>query len=107
CSTPAAVHHSFGQPRFPKTFNLQLRVCLSAPIHPRGYCEGGIEFQPTRRRLTRLGVASEMGESRRENEVNCREGGVLTQGLLPCDDGLLKATKLNKCQPHPGNYPGQ
>ena len=69
---------SFGQPRFPKALNLQLRVCLPAPTHPRGYCEGGIEFQQTRRRLTRLGVASEMGESRRETTLSCREGGVLT-----------------------------
>ena len=54
------------------------------------------------RRLTGLSVASEMGESGRKAAVYSRMGGVLTQGFLPCDDGLVKATKLNKGKCHPG-----
>ena len=64
------------------------------------YCKGGIELKHTRRRLTRLSVTSEMGEGGRETAVSCPIGGILTKGFLPCDDGLVKATKLNKGQPH-------
>jgi hypothetical protein len=42
-----------------------------------------------------------MGESGRETAVNHRKGGVLTLGFLHCNDGLVKATKLNQGQPHP------
>src|SRR6516165_9557546 len=62
----AATPGSFGQPRFPKALNQQLRVCLSAPPQPRGYCEGGIDLKQTSRRLRRLRVTSEMGESGHE-----------------------------------------
>jgi hypothetical protein len=38
--------YSFGQPRFPKAFNeqLSLRVSLSTPSDPRGYCKSGFDF---------------------------------------------------------------
>jgi hypothetical protein len=91
---------SFGQPRLPKPLNQQLRVCLSAPTHPRGYCEGGIDLKHTRRRLAGLGIASEMSESGRETVVSSRMEGVLTKGFLRCDNGLVKAMKLNKGHPH-------
>jgi hypothetical protein len=48
-----------------------------------------------------LSVTSEMGESGRETAVSSRKDGVLTLGFLPCDDGLVKATELNKGIPHP------
>src|ERR1700752_2242055 len=103
---PAAVHQSFGQPRFPKPLNQQLRVCLSAPTHPRRYCEGGIELKHTRRRLTGLCIASEMTESRRKTVVSSpKGGGVLTKGFLPGGDGLVKATKLNQRYAHPDKRP--
>ena len=69
---------SFGQPRFPKALNQQLRVCLSAPSDQRRYCKGGIDLKHTRRRLTGLSVTSEMGESGRETAVSYRKGRVLT-----------------------------
>ena len=78
--------------------------CPPRAIHRR-YCKGGIDLKQTRRRLTRLSVASEMGESGRETAVSWRIGGVLTLGFLPCDDGLVKATKLNKGHPHPSKRP--
>jgi putative transposase len=40
-------------------------------------------------------------ESGGETAVSCHIGGALTQGFLPRDDGLVKATKLNKGHPHP------
>src|SRR5260370_40456924 len=92
---------SFGQPRFPKALNQHLQVCLPAPSDPRGYCKGGIELKQTRRRLTGLSVTSKMGESGCETAIRYRKGGVLTQGFLPCDDGLVKAPKLNQGHPYP------
>src|SRR5262249_21763167 len=71
--------------------------------NPRRYCEGGIELKNTRHRLTRLSFTSEMGKRGRETAVSCRPGGVLTKGFLPCHDGLVKATKLNKGIPHPSS----
>jgi hypothetical protein len=53
------------------------------------------------RRLTRLSVTSEMGESRLETAVSWRKGGRLTEGFLRCDDGLVKATEFNQGQPYP------
>jgi hypothetical protein len=105
CSITASARvrvGSFGQPRFPKPLDQQLRMCLSAPTHPRGYCEGGIDLKHTRRRLTRFGITSEMGESGRETVASSRIGGVMTLSLLPCDDGLVKAAKLNESDPYPG-----
>ena len=90
-----------GQPRFPKTLNQQLRVGLPTTGDPRRYCKGGIKLKHARRRLTRLSVTSKMGESGRETAIRYRKGGVLTQGFLPCDDGLVKATKLNQGHPYP------
>ncbi|OKO78267.1 hypothetical protein AC628_13685 [Bradyrhizobium sp. NAS96.2] len=52
--------------------------------------------------LTGLGVAPEMGESGCEAAVWSWIGGVVTLGFLPCTDGLVKATKLNKGKSHPG-----
>src|SRR3954452_3100371 len=105
CSIAASARvrvGSFGQPRFPKSLNQQLRLCLSAPTRPRGYCEGGIDLKQTHRRLTGLGIASEMGESGSETKVRSRIGGVMTLSLLPCDDGRVKAAKLNEGNSHPG-----
>jgi hypothetical protein len=45
-----------------------------------------------------------MGESGRETEVSKRMGRVETLSFLSCDDGLVKATKLNKGHPHPGKH---
>src|SRR4029077_3779733 len=92
---------SFGQPRFPKTLNQQLRVCLHAPSDQRRYCKRGIDLKQMRRRLSRLSVTSEMGESGHETAITWRKRGVLALGFLPCDDGLVKATELDKGQPHP------
>src|SRR6202048_689737 len=92
---------SFGQPRFPESLRQQRRVCLPAPGDPRRDCKGGINLKETRRRLTRLGVTSEMGESGRETAVWFRIDGVLTLGFLPCDDSLVKAEKLDEGIPHP------
>ena len=47
-----------------------------------------------------------MGESGREAAVRCHIGGILTKGFLPCDDGLVKATKLNKGQSNAFKRPG-
>src|SRR3982075_3233880 len=91
------AHRLFGQPRFPKTLNEQLRVCLSAPGDKRRYCKGGIDLKHTRRRVVRLSVTSEMGEGGRDAMVSCHIV-VLTKGFLPYDDGLVKATKLDKGQ---------
>ncbi len=91
-----------GQACFAETLGQQLRVGLPAPGDPRRYCKAGIDLKQTRRRLTGLCITSEMGESRRDTAVSPRIAGVLTLGFLPCDDGLVKATKLNKGIPHPG-----
>jgi hypothetical protein len=96
-----AVGELLGQPRFPKALNQQLRVCLSAPTHPRGYCEGGIDLEQTRRRLASLGIPSEMSESGRETRVSSPKGGGLTKGFLPGDEGLVKSAELNKGIPYP------
>jgi hypothetical protein len=72
---------------------------LSAPTYPRGYCEGGIDLKQTRRCLASLGIASEMSESGRE--TSSPNGGGLTKGFLPGDDGLVKSAKLNKGIPYP------
>jgi hypothetical protein len=101
---------SFGQPGFPKALNKHLRARLPEPGRPgdiRRYCKGGIELKQTRCRFTGLSVTSEMGESGRETAVSCRKGGVLTLGFLPCDDGLVKATKLDKGQSYPKKRPMQ
>src|SRR5262245_6082853 len=111
--TGPRVHHSerggalglFGQPRFPKALDHQFRVRLPAPGDPLRYCKGGIELKQTRHRLTRLSIASEMAQSGRETAVSHPIGGVLTKGLLRCDDGLVKARKLNKGIPHPNKNP--
>jgi len=76
---------SFGQPRFAETFHHQFRLRLPAPGDPLRYTNGGIELKQTRHRLTRLSIASEMGESGRETAVSCRIGGVLTLGFLRCN----------------------
>jgi hypothetical protein len=41
-----------------------------------------------------------MGESGRETAVSSWKDWVLTLGFFPSDDGLVKATKLNKGIPH-------
>src|SRR5262249_45960723 len=87
---------SFGQSRFSKAFNQPLSVCLPAPSDPPRYCKCVIDLKQASRRLTRLSVTSEMSESGRKTTVSYRKGGVLTKGFLPCDDCLVKATKLNK-----------
>jgi len=92
----AAYPGSFGQPRFPKTLNEQLRPCLSAPGDQRKYCKGGIKLKHTHRRLTRLSVASEMGESGRETAVSYRKGGVVTLSFPSCDDGLVRIGGLRR-----------
>src|SRR5215475_3443321 len=92
-SSVQASAGSFGQSRFPKTLNQQLRVCLPAAGDPRRYCKGGIDLKHTRRRLTGLSVTSDMGERGRETAVSCRKvGGVLMLGSLPCHDFLVKTT---------------
>jgi hypothetical protein len=48
-----------------------------------------------------------MGESGCEAAVWYWIGRVLTQGFLPCNDGLVKATKLNKGKSHPGKHGSQ
>jgi hypothetical protein len=45
-----------------------------------------------------------MGESGRETEVSKRMGRVVTLSFPSCDDGLVKATKLNKGHPHPSKH---
>jgi hypothetical protein len=59
---------------------------------PRSYCKCGIKLKHTRRRLTSLSVAPEMGERRCETAVSWRKRGLLTLVFLPCDDGLVEAT---------------
>src|SRR5262245_12647119 len=99
----ADEHGSFGQSRFAKPLNHQLGSFLYlAPSDPRRYCESGIDLEHTSRRLTGLGVASEMGESGREAAVWSWMSAVVTQRFLRCNDGLVKATKLNKGKSHPG-----
>ena len=95
---------SFGQPRFPKPLNQQLRVRLSTASDPRSNRKVGIDLKQTNRRLAGLSITSEMGESRRE-KVSSRMEGVLTYGFLCCDYGLVKATKLNKGRPHATQRP--
>ena len=60
--------------------------------------------EPSPRR-TRLSVVSEVSESGCEAGVNPEKGGVLTLGFSPSNDGLVKATKLNKGQRHPEKRP--
>src|ERR1700746_1790331 len=96
---------SFGQPRFPKALDQQLRVRLAAPGDPRAYGKPGIKLKQTHRRLTRLGVAFEVSESGRETAVSRRIGEVLAKDFLPCGNGRVKAPKLNKGIPHPGKQP--
>jgi hypothetical protein len=93
----AGARGSFGQPRFPKPLNQQLRLrkCLSRPGDPHRYCKGGIELEQTRRRLTCLSVTSEMGRSGCETAVSLLEEGVLTKGFPRCNNRLVKATELN------------
>jgi hypothetical protein len=43
--------------------------------------------------------------SRRETAVSSRMEGVLTYGFLRCDNGLVKATKLNKGRPRATQRP--
>jgi hypothetical protein len=100
-SLAQACAGSFRQPRLPKTLNVQLRACLPAPREKRRYGKIGIDLKQTCRHFTRLRVTSEMGEGGCETAVSRRIGGALTQGFLPCDDGLVKATKLDKRRPHP------
>jgi hypothetical protein len=45
-----------------------------------------------------------MGESGRETAVSWRKGGVVALGFLPCDNGLVKAAKLNKGIPHSNQH---
>src|SRR5262245_19547815 len=92
---------SFGQPCFPKALDRLLRVQLATPGDIPRDCKGGIELQHARRCLTRLRIASEMSESGRETAVSRRKGGVLTKAFLPCDEGFVKATKLNIGISHP------
>src|SRR5262245_56063761 len=101
----ASVPRLFRQPRFPKTLNKHLQVFIPASSDQRRDCKGGIELKQTRRRFTGLRITSEMGESGRETAVSCRIRGVLTLGLLPCDDGLVKASKLNQGKPYPSKRP--
>ena len=74
--------------------------CPPRAIHADIVKAGSISSS-TRRRLVRLSVTSEMGEGGRETAVSWRIGGVLTLGFLHCDDGLVKATKLDKGLPNP------
>src|SRR5689334_8965920 len=69
---------SFGQPRSPKALNHRLRVCLTAPSHPRRYREGGIDLKQTSCRFTHLTVTSKMGEGGRENAERARMIAVQT-----------------------------
>jgi hypothetical protein len=90
---------SFGQPRFPKALNDQLRG-LRAPSDPQSYRKARIGLKKTSRRLTRLSVTSEMGKIGGETLVSRRKGGVPTKSLLRCSDGLLETTEFNQAQPH-------
>jgi hypothetical protein len=46
-----------------------------------------------------------MGESGRETAVSLPKGGFLALGFLACDDGLVKATKLDQGCAHPEKRP--
>ena len=61
--------------------------------------KAGLDLKHTRRCVVRRNVTSEMGEGGREAAVSCHPGSILTKGFLPCDDRLVKATKLNKGLP--------
>src|SRR5262249_47636639 len=91
-----------GQTRPAKTLNHQLRVRLPTPGDPSRYCKLGIEFNQARRRLAGVSIPSEVSEGRRETTVSRRKGGVVALGSLPCDDGLVKASKLDEGHRHPG-----
>ena len=58
-----------------------------------------------RSRLTCLCITSEMGEGRCEAPVSWSKGQVQAKGFLPCDDGLVKAAKLDKGYANPGKQP--
>ena len=73
---------------------------MPATGDPCRNCEGGIAFKQTLRRVVRLTVTSEMGEGGRKAAVSSRKGGVLTLGLFPCLDRLVKSTKLDKGLPN-------
>src|SRR6516164_2686030 len=102
CGCP--VHHrerggapgSFGQPRFPKALNHQLRFCLPAPSDPSRDCKGRIDLKQTRRRLTRLSVTSEMGQNGRQSAIGWRKRLVLTKSFLGNRDGLVEAAKFDQ-----------
>ena len=90
---------SFGQPRFPKALNNSFEFdCPPRAIYADIVKVGSISS--TRAAASWASrVTSEMGEGGRETAVSWQIGGVLTEGLLHCDDGLVKATKLNKGLP--------
>jgi hypothetical protein len=90
-----------GQSRFPKTLDQQLQICHPAPSDRRRYRKRGLELERACRRLTGRSIAPEMRESGGETAVSYRKGGVLALRFLPRDDGLVKASKLNKRLPYP------
>ena len=94
------AHAHSGNPAFRRPSINSFTFDCPAPGDKRRYCKGGIDLKHTRRRVVRLSVTSEMGEGGRETAVSCQIGGVLTKGFLPYDDGLVKATKLNKGLPN-------
>jgi hypothetical protein len=51
-------------------------------LAPRGYCKGGIGLKDASRRLARLDVTSEMGESGRETAVSRRIEGLHRRKLF-------------------------
>ena len=59
-------------PRSTASCSIARRDHTPAATDIRGYCKSGIVLKHTRRRLTRLGVTSEMDESGRSTAVSCR-----------------------------------
>ena len=81
-------------------------ACLRRP-HPRGYCERRDRPQAHAPPPHALRYHVRDGRKRtRDGRKLTRIGGVMTKGFLPCDDGLVKATKLNQGLPHPNKRSG-
>jgi hypothetical protein len=104
-SSSAQTHHAYsGSPalRRPSISSFKFDA-LSRASHT-DTVKSGLSSSARAAAASCLIVASEMSESGREKAVTGRKGGVVTKGFLPCDDGLVKATKFNKGLRHSGKH---
>jgi len=89
-------------PKSLKGFSLAIALLRQLTARRLAHCCAGLmlalHWTMWRRRRS---LAPEMGESGRETAVSWPIGGFLALGFLACDDGLVKATKLDQGYAHP------